>query len=760
MSPIIRASRRLKVARLNSSPDSEVSNDPEVPPTIASDGLDPIDDCGWVSISSDEEGTGVRKSKRAKGVTMAKPNVNKSKGKASVRRDSEEREAESFGDSIGPPHMVAMSAATLGACAMEWAGDLEDCRAKSRNIQGSVSGAMKRNIAKLKDVICTLVGKAEASGDPSFLRVQLCKLSRQVKMLKENTSMKVTLDESLKRIKDLEDRRDAEEITKAELRIAKKRIVDLEGINKGSKHRLTMDDIEMSVFGTDEADAERVDADDAMQEDTSSSVHGVLEEHGLQPVSCRNEGVRRPSLRGVSAEIPEPPLEDVIVLTDKSRREIELTSQIDELVRKRREVREDIVRMADDICEPSSEASGVAGCEVRSGPRIISDVRIVPPRFKVRHMRLTREGAGPGPPNSEALTGSGGSWTRVSKRSRKRARRPVEGRSVGREQHSLSRIAPASRRLASLDGARLARVDSASVTENTVGMQGRSDVGTPHPSERKRRIRRVPKSAAVSIKRNIDGPSYADLLRRARETVALDGLGISGTRIRWSANGAILIEIPGQDKSEKAELLASKIGEALEGEAIVTRPVAIGELFIKGFDESISDSDITEAILASGGCRQVDVKVGPINRMFNGLCSVWVRCPLVVALKVADSGNLRVGWSTAWVVLQQARPIQCYRCWNYGHTSERCKSSGSDWSKACFRCGKRGHVARECTATPMCVVCSRLGLPDQHRMGSKMCKTAESARASRVSNNSGNNKGVKPYVRAPPSVTSVADVIN
>lgn len=46
-------------------------------------------------------------------------------------------------------------------------------------------------------------------------------------------------------------------------------------------------------------------------------------------------------------------------------------------------------------------------------------------------------------------------------------------------------------------------------------------------------------------------------------------MSIKDTRIRWAANGAVLIEIPGEDKSEKADLLAAKLGEVLLEDAIV-----------------------------------------------------------------------------------------------------------------------------------------------------------------------------------------------
>lgn len=114
--------------------------------------------------------------------------------------------------------------------------------------------------------------------------------------------------------------------------------------------------------------------------------------------------------------------------------------------------------------------------------------------------------------------------------------------------------------------------------------------------------------------------------------------------------------------------------------------------------------------------------------MRNGLGSVWVQCPLAVAVKVAPNGNIRIGWSTARVELMRARPRQCFRCWQPGHMKSMCKAE-TDRSGACFRCGREGHTARQCTMAPLCVLCEQAGRNANHRRGSGNCATFAAAAA-------------------------------
>lgn len=41
---------------------------------------------------------------------------------------------------------------------------------------------------------------------------------------------------------------------------------------------------------------------------------------------------------------------------------------------------------------------------------------------------------------------------------------------------------------------------------------------------------------------------------------------------------------------------------------------------------------------------------------------------------IANKKKIKIGWTIVGVTLLKARPLQCFRCWHYGHVKDRCRS--------------------------------------------------------------------------------------
>ncbi|XP_067216651.1 uncharacterized protein [Linepithema humile] len=235
--------------------------------------------------------------------------------------------------------------------------------------------------------------------------------------------------------------------------------------------------------------------------------------------------------------------------------------------------------------------------------------------------------------------------------------------------------------------------------------------------------RRAPRTAAIML--TCPGGEYAATMRHVQEKIPLKELGITGPlKPNTAQTGAMLIELLGLDKREKADRLASKMADlfADRPEIRIARPQKMGEIRINGKDPSITPDDIARAVVEQGGCSLIDIKVGDIREMGRGQRTAWVQCPLEAATKVAQVGHLKIRWFTHRVELLSARPLQCYKCLEKGHVQAKCPSGSVDRSKCCYRCGTEGHEARTCTAPARCTLCHEAGRQASHRMLGPACK--------------------------------------
>ncbi|XP_029171626.1 uncharacterized protein LOC114940987 [Nylanderia fulva] len=205
--------------------------------------------------------------------------------------------------------------------------------------------------------------------------------------------------------------------------------------------------------------------------------------------------------------------------------------------------------------------------------------------------------------------------------------------------------------------------------------------------------------------------------------VDLPSLGISGTRLRRGVTGSILVSIPGRDSGSKAEALLGELGRLFPPDSGVKvgRPSRMEEVRVRGILAYMRRDEVLTSVAASGKCGVADLKAGEIRiSPKSKVGSLWIRCPAAAARRLGVLGSIDMQWTKLRVIPLARRPIQCYRCHAFGHSSNRCGSEVVR-SNCCFRCGREGHQAAKCEAPPRCVPCSISGKPANHRAGSSAC---------------------------------------
>lgn len=99
---------------------------------------------------------------------------------ASIEISSEEEEE--VGKDFAPQDLRSMGTIGVGSIGLDCLANVESMRAKSKNLQGEVSGKMRRDLDRAKEVINTLIYKSEAAGDPSFLKMKNRELTGRQKI--------------------------------------------------------------------------------------------------------------------------------------------------------------------------------------------------------------------------------------------------------------------------------------------------------------------------------------------------------------------------------------------------------------------------------------------------------------------------------------------------------------------------------------------------------------------------------------------------
>ncbi|GAB1869279.1 CCHC-type domain-containing protein [Camponotus japonicus] len=589
----------------------------------------------------------------------------------------------------------ALSAPEMAATAIEYLEEADEIRIKCKNIKGDLSGVMKRRLHNAKEIIKGLArtitkkipprkeGEEENDDEACFLRMENKELKTRLKEKERHCQQKEKEIHLL--------RNELKEISE-QMKALREEVMDIKR-NKGkvmsptgsmpsrSERRVTRTlraiEKEEDTSLADDSEAMEIDHLPALDWPTLEDSHGFKEPFpvdGRSGSTKRNPNRRSPGPgylqeKKKEEELVEMALEESLKDIRDTRNRIRQhgnLQQTQEETKKNKDAESPKPQRTPRISE-SKRSQGI-----RKDIKVVENIQLVGPRIDKKAL------------NKEEDISTDQDW-KIKKSRRERQEEKKRAREKSKERQK----------------------------EGPNKQQGKQQ----------RMTRRPPRSAAVTLRiaeKDKDKITYASVLRKAREKISLEEIGIDKTRIRRTVGGNILIEIPGINKSAEADKLAEELHKVLETEIMISRPTIKGELRLFGIDDSITTEEIKEVIADKGSCKVTEIVIGKIGRMRNGSGMVWVKCPLNAALALSKIGKICIGWSSVRVEILGPREKQCFRCWEYGHMKYNCKSE-IDRTGRCYRCGSDEHKVKECTNEAQCVICKGNNLDWHHRIGSIAC---------------------------------------
>lgn len=228
-----------------------------------------------------------------------------------------------------------------------------------------------------------------------------------------------------------------------------------------------------------------------------------------------------------------------------------------------------------------------------------------------------------------------------------------------------------------------------------------------------------------SILVKMEGKTYAELLRSVKKSINPKELGVEVSNILKTRKGQLLLTIG--NGVDKAEALKQKLSEKLPevSTSLLTKNKV---LHIRDIDEITTVDEIRASISKASGARLEAFEVRALRPAYSGKQNVTVVAPEAAADQLLQRGRIEIGWTNCRI-FERKRDLTCYRCWEAGHTKDRC--NGPDRQNLCLRCSKDGHLAKNCLNPPYCVHCKLEG----HQSSSSRCPVNERNIEKRIKRN-------------------------
>lgn len=223
--------------------------------------------------------------------------------------------------------------------------------------------------------------------------------------------------------------------------------------------------------------------------------------------------------------------------------------------------------------------------------------------------------------------------------------------------------------------------------------------------------RRVNKRT-IEVSPNInEGGTYATILRKMKQNIDVDSMGIKINKIQKTAKGKMRIAIS-ETKNGAATEFANKTKTSLGNSATVLETKERRRtIVIRDIDIDVGKEEIKQAIANNITANDKEIIIHTLKETRMGSSQVATASVPSESLKgILEKRGIRIGW-TRCGIYELITPKKCYKCQKHGHIAKECKNSELAMKDRCNNCTEYGHTMRECQKEAYCIDCEQHGHP-------------------------------------------------